>query len=127
MNKKFLQIILALVMTTAIVTGCAGKTDNKAESAPQATQESTEKEDNTDTTDTQAKDVSTISGTIDEIKDFMFVVTDDDGNSYEFSYDKKPEGIDQAKAGDRVTVTYTGEISEVDPFTGEIQSVVVSD
>ena len=28
--------------------------------------------------------------------------------------------------GDKVTVTYTGEISEVDPFEGEVLSVEVS-
>ena len=39
---------------------------------------------------------------------------------------EKPAGLDDAKIGDKVTVTYTGEISEVDPFEGEVLSVEVS-
>ena len=36
----------------------------------------------------------------------MFIVTDDAGNSYEFTFDKeKPEGLDKVKVGDKVTVT----------------------
>ena len=125
MKKKFLQMVFVFAMTAAIVTGCAGKSDNTSENAAQATQESSKEATDTANETDAPEDVSTITGTIDEIKDFMFVVTDDQGSSYEFSYDQKPEGLDQAKAGDKVTVTYTGEISEVDPFTGEIQSVVV--
>ena len=32
----------------------------------------------------------TLNGTVDEIKDFMFIVTDDSGASYELSFDAKP-------------------------------------
>ena len=61
------------------------------------------------------------------VKDFMFVVTDAQGASYAFTFDgEKPAGLDDAKIGDKVTVTYTGEISEVDPFEGEVLSVEVS-
>ena len=61
----------------------------------------------------------------DEKKDFMFVVTDDQGASYQFSIDSsaKPEGYDDVAVGDSVTVTYTGALSEVDPFEGTIASV----
>ena len=54
----------------------------------------------------------------------MFVVTDDQGASYQFSIDSsaKPEGYDDV-VGDSVTVTYTGALSEVDPFEGTIVSV----
>lgn len=49
------------------------------------------------------------------------------GASYAFTFDgEKPAGLDDAKIGDKVTVTYTGEISEVDPFEGEVLSVEVS-
>ena len=34
-----------------------------------------------------------------------------------------PEGLSDVKEGDEVTVTYTGELSEVDAFTGTIISV----
>ena len=70
-------------------------------------------------------EASTLSGTMDEIKDFMFVVKDSGGTYYAFSFDgsEKPEGLEDVAVGDRVTVTYTGQLSEVDSFTGEIISV----
>lgn len=70
----------------------------------------------------------TLTGTLDEVKDFMFVVTDDQGESYALSFDgSAPEGLDDQKIGDRVTVTYTGELSVVDSFTGQILSVEAAD
>ena len=64
-----------------------------------------------------------LKGKISDIKDFMFTVTTDDGKSYALNFDKKPEGLDKLKDGDEVVVHYTGELSEVDPFEGEILSV----
>ena len=64
-----------------------------------------------------------LTGTIDEIKDFMFVVTDKNGTSYEFTFEEKPEGLENVSEGDTVIVKYTGTISEVDPFEGEVISV----
>lgn len=65
----------------------------------------------------------TLTGTIDEIKDFMFIVTAEDGNSYALPFEEMPKGLEGLKAGDKVTVTYTGELSVVDTFNGEIISV----
>ena len=64
-----------------------------------------------------------LKGKVSEIKDFMFTVTTDDGKSYALNFDKKPEGLDKVKEGDEVIIHYTGELSEVDSFTGEILSV----
>ena len=66
-----------------------------------------------------------MTGKLDEKKDFMFVVTDDDDVSYQFSIDSSaaPEGYDDVAEGDSVTVTYTGTLSEVDPFEGTVISV----
>ena len=64
-----------------------------------------------------------LTGTIDEIKDFMFVVTDKNGTSYGFTFEEKPEGLENVSNGDTVTVKYTGTVSEVDPFEGEVISV----
>ena len=64
-----------------------------------------------------------LKGKISDIKDFMFTVTTDDGKSYALNFDKKPEGLDKLKDGDEVVVHYTGELSEVDPFEGDILSV----
>lgn len=65
----------------------------------------------------------TVTGTLDEVKDFMFVIRMEDDTCYAFAFDEKPEGLDELKVGDPVTVTYTGEVTEIDPFTGEIISV----
>ena len=68
-------------------------------------------------------DASVLTGTIDEIKSFMFVVTTEEGDPYAFSFEEAPEGLDTVQNGDKVKVTYTGEISVVDSFEGEVLSV----
>ena len=83
--------------------------------------------ENTETNDTEKTDEeaeSTMTGTISEIKDFMFTLTSD-GDDYAFTFesDKKPEGLADVKDGDTVTVTYTGTVSTVDAFTGTVVSV----
>ena len=35
-----------------------------------------------------------LTGTIDDIKDFMFVVTDDKDTPYSFTFDEKPDGLE---------------------------------
>ena len=64
-----------------------------------------------------------LTGTIDEIKDFMFVITDENDTAYNFTFEEKPEGLENVSNGETVTVKYTGTISEVDPFEGEVLSV----
>ena len=54
------------------------------------------------------------------IKDFMFIVTDDKKVSYSFSFENKPKGLERVAVGDKIIVKYTGTVSEVDPFKGEI-------
>ena len=68
-----------------------------------------------------------LTGTIEDIKDFMFDITDANGACYSFTFDKKPEGLENVSNGDNVTVKYTGTISEVDPFEGEVISVEKAD
>lgn len=53
----------------------------------------------------------------------MFNITDSEGTSFVLSFDATPEGLSNVKNGDTVTVTYTGELSEVDAFTGTVISV----
>ena len=48
-----------------------------------------------------------LTGTIDDIKDFMFVVTDDKDTPYSFTFDEKPDGLESVASGDKVTVKYT--------------------
>lgn len=111
-NRKY-GLLLAGLMALTLAAGCGGNTTPSSDTTQQSSQ----------TTETQTTEKQNLSGTIDEIKDFMFVVTDESGASYGFSFETKPEGLDSVAAGDKVTVTYTGEISEVDPFNGSVLSV----
>ena len=52
-----------------------------------------------------------------------FVVTDENDTPYSFTFEEKPEGLENVSNGDTVTIKYTGTISEVDPFEGEVISV----
>jgi len=100
--KKKIFMVLAMVMLSVLFTvGCSGNNAQKETDA----------------------DASTVTGVVEEIKDFMFVITDENQVSYALPFDEKPEGLDEVSVGDKVTVTYTGTLSEVDAFTGEILSV----
>lgn len=99
--KKTIFLMAALLLLTVLAAGCGA----------QKTEEVQEK---------------TLTGTLDEVKDFVFVVTDEENHLLcpaPIEESKKPEGLEDLSQGERVTVTYTGELSEVDPFTGEILSV----
>lgn len=138
MKRKYILAVLA-VTCTIFAAGCGAKADVPQNTAQTEVKDNTQADDSTDSADStisgdKAEDddktqtdntdtEQTVTGTIDEIKDFMFIVTDDSGNSYEFSFETKPDGLDNVQAGDKVKVTYTGELSEVDAFTGKIISV----
>lgn len=132
MKRKYILAVLA-VTCTIFAAGCGAKADVPQNTAQTEVKDNTQAADSTisgdkaeadDKTQTDNTDTEqTVTGTIDEIKDFMFIVTDDSGNSYEFSFETKPDGLDNVQAGDKVKVTYTGELSEVDAFTGKIISV----
>ena len=119
MKRKFAMMVLVATMAASMMTGCGAKSDNEGA----AQQEETTQQEGT-ATEGQSEETSTFTGTLDEVKDFMFVVTGEDGTCYEFTFDEeKPEGLDSVNVGDKVTVTYTGTASEVDPFDGEVISV----
>ena len=138
MKRKYILAVLA-VTCTIFAAGCGAKSDVPQNTAQTEVKDNTQADGSTDSADStisgdkaEADDKTqtdntdteqTVTGTIDEIKDFMFVITDDSGNSYEFSFETKPDGLDNVQAGDKVKVTYTGELSEVDAFTGKIISV----
>ena len=138
MKRKYILAVLA-VTCTIFAAGCGAKADVPQNTAQTEVKGNTQADGSTDSADStisgdkaEADDKTqtdntdteqTVTGTIDEIKDFMFIVTDDSGNSYEFSFDTKPDGLDNVQAGDQVKVTYRGELSEVDAFTGKIISV----
>ena len=110
--KKTLMLLACTALLAASLTACGSKPAENTDTGAASSADSASAE-------------SKLSGTLDEKKDFMFVVTDEKGASYEFTFDAsaKPEGLDDVAEGDSVTVTYKGTISEADPFDGTVISV----
>ena len=110
--KKTLMLLACTALLAASLTACGSKPAEKTDTGSASSSDSATAE-------------SKLSGTLDEKKDFMFVVTDEKGAAYEFTFDAsaKPEGLDDVTEGDSVTVTYKGTVSEADPFDGTVISV----
>ena len=128
MKKRILTMLLVLTASAGVMVGCSQQPMQDAETSGMSIQQSEViEEDNVEAEGTKPEkieqEVSEVKGTIDEIKDFMFIVTDDDKVSYAFTFEEKPEGLREVAVGDEVIVKYTGTISMVDPFVGEILSV----
>lgn len=140
--KKNLLLTAALAGVLALATACSSRGTTTATTAAETTaaketaevketadaKETADKKETADAKETTEKadeeKESTMTGTISDIKDFMFTITSD-GNDYAFTFDndKKPEGLAEVKDGDKVTVTYTGTVSAVDAFSGTVVSV----
>ena len=145
--KKNLLLTAALAGVLALATACSSQSTTTATTAAQTTaaettaaketaevketadaKETADKKETADAKETTEKadeeKESTMTGTISDIKDFMFTITSD-GNDYAFTFDndKKLEGLAEVKDGDKVTVTYTGTVSAVDAFSGTVVSV----
>ena len=128
MKKRILTMLLVLTASVGVMVGCSQRPMQDADASETGIQQSEViEEDNVEAEGTNPEkieqEVSEVKGTIDEIKDFMFIVTDDDKVSYAFTFEEKPEGLKEVSVGDKVIVKYTGTISMVDPFMGEILSV----
>ena len=109
--KKLFALFAA--MTLLIASGCGASSEKGGETVHEDT--------------IQEDTVQERTGTLDDVKDFMFVVTDSTGVSYALSFEETPEGLAECRTGTDVTVRYTGKLSEVDAFTGEILSVQPAD
>ena len=132
---KKVSVLSVSALLGVSLMACGAKGDSasqtKAETSAEAKESTKEAEAKESTKAAEAKDGTKaaeakeeeLKGKISDIKDFMFTVTTDDGKSYALNFDKKPEGLDKLKDGDEVVVHYTGELSEVDPFEGEILSI----
>ena len=96
MKKRMLSFMLVCLLSVSILAGCGKK---------------------------ETEEPNVLIGTFMEKKDCMFTLLDADGVYYGFNFDVKPENYDELNNGDVVRVTYTGTISEVDPFEGEILSI----
>ena len=94
MKKKLMVFLMLLVLSVSVFAGCGSK-----------------------------EEANTVTGTFMEKKDFMFTVQDEKGHYFGFNFDIKPENYENFENGDIVKVTYTGTITEVDPFEGEILSI----
>lgn len=101
------------------------KTEDTKEEAQKQEDTKVTSKDETKTDDKKEK--HTLEGTLAEKKDFMFVVEDAEKKPNAFAFSEKPQGYDDLKDGDKVVVEYTGEVSEVDAFTGGVLSVTKSE
>ena len=121
MKKKLITIVIGAMLCAGLFAGCE-QSDTKQDKAAAGT-ENAKQADTKDEGEKGSQEEKELTGTIDDIKDFMFVVTDDKDTPYSFTFDEKPDGLENVVSGDKVTVKYTGTISEVDPFEGKIISV----
>ena len=121
MKKKRITIVIGAMLCAGLFAGC-GQSNTKQDKAAAGT-EKCKAGWYQDEGEKGSQEEKELTGTIDDIKDFMFVVTDDKDTPYSFTFDEKPDGLEGVASGDKVTVKYTGTISEVDPFEGKIISV----
>ena len=119
MKKKLITIVIGAMLCAGLFAGCGQSTTKQDKAAGTENAKQAETKDEGE----KGSQEKELTGTIDDIKDFMFVVTDDKDTPYSFTFDEKPDGLENVVSGDKVTVKYTGTISEVDPFEGKIISV----
>lgn len=126
------RILAAMIATAVVLSAGCGSQPAKTTMAPSkettatenAVKETTVAESTVaETAQASQQETASITGTIDEIKDFMFTIVDDMGEAYPLSFDAEPEGLADVQNGDKVTVTYTGELSREEVFAGTIVSV----
>ena len=111
--KKTLMVFACTALLAASLSACGSKPAENTDTGTASSSSSEQQQENT------------LTGSLDEKKNGMFVVTDAEGAAYEFTYDPSdtPKVLDDAAEGDSVTVTYTGTVSEVDSFDGTVVSV----
>ena len=130
MNKKILILLVILTASVGVIVGCSEVTGQEDSETSVSIMQSEVMEDELKPSDSDKdvvdEDASELIGKVEEIKDFMLIVTDDDNVSYAFAFEEKPEGLDKIAVGDRVLITYTGTLSEVDPFMGKFMVTALS-
>lgn len=121
------RILAAMIATAVVLSAGCGSQPAKTTMAPSkettATENAVKETTVAETAQASQQETASITGTIDEIKDFMFTIVDDMGEAYPLSFDAEPEGLADVQNGDKVTVTYTGELSREEVFAGTIVSV----
>ena len=130
MNKKMLVLLVVLTVCVGVLVGCSKATGQEDSETSVSIMQSEVMEDEPIPSDREkeviAENASEVIGKVEEIKDFMFILTDDDNVSYAFTFEEKPEGLDKIAVGNMVLVTYTGTLSEVDPFMGKFVVTALS-
>ncbi len=101
---KKLLLTLALIGIFSGVTACGNRNSSR---------------NSAETSDSN----NTISGEVDEIKDYMFVLETGSDRSYAFPIENGYLELRGIREDDWVTITYSGELSEVRAFDGELISV----
>lgn len=123
MKKQIAGIFMAAAVAGMCLTGCGKSEGSTSESAGKET-EVIQTADSAETTlQNTEEEIKTFSGILEEKKDFMFIITGEQNEAYAISFEEAPENYDQLNAGDKVILEYTGELSEIDSFTGEIISL----
>lgn len=126
MKKKIAVVLVTLGMISTVCFGC-GASENKGEQPPAAAADDLSAEDSTDGVTEEPSEtdgeVRTVSGKLDVKKDMMFILDVEDGEAYSIGFETAPEGYEDLEEGDDVVMEYTGELSVVDAFTGEIISL----
>ena len=130
MNKKIIMLLVIFTVSVSVIAGCSEVTGQEDSETSMSIIQSEVMEDKPIQSDSDKdvvdEDASEVIGKVEEIKDFMLIVTDDNNVSYAFTFEEEPEGLDKIVVGDRVLITYTGTLSEIDPFTGKFMVTVLS-
>lgn len=123
MKKRIITLFLVVTTVATALVGCAKKAPAEETQTETAVEVETQEADVEEEQEESSEEVSEVKGIVEAVKDFMIIVTDKEEVSYAFTFEEKPEGVDAIAAGDEVIVKYTGTISEIDPFVGEVLSV----
>lgn len=128
MKKNLITVLLAVSLSAMALTACGQKAEEPAVEAEAVVEEEAAVEEEATTeeagvmedngTATEEAEELTATGVISDIKDFGFTLTTEDGKAYMITFDAENgtvlEGFDTVKDGDKVVVTYFGELSETD-------------
>ena len=132
--KKRYALLLTGLLTLSLAAGCGTKTDNAGETSAPAVSESQAQRVQSRQQRVQSRQQMYRTQQIREKKRrsqeqlmrskiSCLLSQMSLAQRYEFSFETAPEGLENVAGGDTVKVTYTGEISEVDPFNGTVISV----
>ena len=95
--KRFIALLAVLSVLVVSFVACGQKEPVQTTEAPVVTE--------------AEADTATFTGTLEDKKDFMITVVGEDGSAYAFNLNGTPC---PAEVSQTVTVTYTGDISDID-------------